>query len=466
MFTLALTTDSSKIFDLSLGHVFGSDDESCDVLLDDGGNTRGVSGRHFRIYMDTSQENPERLILQNLSRHGTRIHGSLQLDSMDVSVDGILVDAGPMSLHVRFLQLPLTFLENWRMFVREVRAAVPMITNLKVARVQPTPEVPLPEGRSHLKHRYCRGISGSEYYYLQKLGAGTYGTVSKVERKPDGGIFAIKKMKNGTSPRELNIMRTISHSNIVRYVDYCQSQKNLYIVMEFALHGDFEQLLETENCLDEQEAKDFAFQVLSALGYLRSKGIVHRDIKPGNILLFSNLPRKYKLTDFGLSRGMHDNAALSFVGTHLYAAPEIYPNSGDSWTGYDYSVDIWSLGAVLWLTLTGCQMVELEPEHCKDVEMVREIKELWEPDMSLFEDIQVSKEGQEFVIDMLELNPSERPSAKDCLAKGWLYNAEQVPASDGDRKLSVGKLSGTTRLLQVIPRPTEMSCSPVSATGR
>ena len=71
--------------------------------------------------------------------------------------------------------------------------------------------------------------------------------------------------------------------------------------------------------------------------------------------------------------------------------------------------------------------------------------------MSLFEDIQVSKEGQEFVIDMLELNPSERTSAKDCLAKGWLYNAEQVPPSDGDRKLSVGKLSGTTRLLQVIP---------------
>lgn len=205
------------------------------------------------------------------------------------------------------------------------------------------------------------------------------------------------------------------------HVDFCQSETSLYIVMGFALHGDFEQLLDTENCLDEVETKDFSFQILSALEYLHQQGIVHRDIKPSNIVLFSDLPRKYNLTDFGLFRNIHaDNADLSFVGTHLYAAPEVYPSSENVKSQYDYGVDIWSFGAVLWFTLTGCQMIELTSEDLSSPTRMLDLKQGWDPNLRLLEDIEVSEQGQAFILDVLELQPgpANDPPQRNVWQKG------------------------------------------------
>lgn len=114
--------------------------------------------------------------------------------------------------------------------------------------------------------------------------------------------------------------------NIVKYIDHLDSPGHLYIIMEFVAYGDLRAYTDAGSAMPEYVCVHLAGQIMSALNYLHQRQIVHRDIKPDNILLAANYPYIFKLSDFGLSKMVTSGDYLqTFCGTLLYCAPEIYP---------------------------------------------------------------------------------------------------------------------------------------------
>ena len=155
----------------------------------------------------------------------------------------------------------------------------------------------------------------------------------------------------------------------MKYIGFKEMDPYLYIVMEYVEHGDLAQYTDRSTAMPEYLVATVAAQICSALRYLHKNKITHRDIKPANILIASKNPDVFKLSDFGLSKMVHDETFLqTFCGTILYCAPEIYPGYQSVLSGlpqkrrrhehkkalpYEDSVDTWAFGAVLYHLLCG-----------------------------------------------------------------------------------------------------------------
>lgn len=188
-----------------------------------------------------------------------------------------------------------------------------------------------------------------------KLGEGTYGVVFKAYDTKTKQNVALKIMKNnqedeGLSPitlREVSILHTINHPNIVKLLDFTADENNITLVFEY-LHSDLRKYLKIINekkkgPLDPGLLRSYAFQLLAAIYVLHTNRIMHRDLKPENLLL--NREGHLKLADFGLARYFTvpmRQYSPEIVST-WYRAPELLfsPKS------YDLSVDIWSAGCII-----------------------------------------------------------------------------------------------------------------------
>lgn len=185
---------------------------------------------------------------------------------------------------------------------------------------------------------------------------GSFGAVSKIRRKSDGKILCWKELEYGKMKEkekqqivaEVNILRELKHSNIVRYYDRIidKAKAKIYIVMEFCENGDIAKLI--KNCKRKKEyiLEEIVWKILSQMAYAlydchKRKGgkILHRDLKPGNVFLDKN--NNVKIGDFGLSRVMGQESIYAYtrVGTPYYMSPE-QVNAKK----YDDKSDIWSLG--------------------------------------------------------------------------------------------------------------------------
>jgi serine/threonine protein kinase len=172
------------------------------------------------------------------------------------------------------------------------------------------------------------------------------------------------------------------------------------LVTEYLPGGDLYSLLQNIGSLEENQAKIYAFEIVSELRYLRQHGIIHRDLKPDNILVTKHGP--LKLADFGLSRqGVNSNrqelqTAQSSVGTIDYVAPEIILNQGHTFTA-----DYWSLGAILWEFVYG-----IPPFHGDTVQDTKNrivLRKLTFPD-----DVPVSHELKDLIQRLLIMDPTKR----------------------------------------------------------
>ena len=149
----------------------------------------------------------------------------------------------------------------------------------------------------------------------------------------------------------MEIMKVCQHPNIVRIYDTFENLDYIYIVLELLNGGDlFEYLEKRDFKIGENRARSLMHSLTTALFYLHSYGIVHRDIKLENILMTDNSDvGEPKLMDFGLSKMIGPNEFCNEpFGTIGYAAPELLSDQP-----YDKRVDIWSLGVVLFILLTG-----------------------------------------------------------------------------------------------------------------
>ncbi|XP_034539364.1 serine/threonine-protein kinase 36 isoform X2 [Notolabrus celidotus] len=195
----------------------------------------------------------------------------------------------------------------------------------------------------------------NSYHVLELAGEGSFGRVYKGRKRYTGQVVALKFMpKVGRSERELRslkreieIMRDLKHPNIVQLYDSFETETEVVVVTEFA-EGQLFQILEDDGHLPESQVREIACQLVSALYYLHFHRILHRDMKPQNILLGKS--GKVKLCDFGFARAMSVSTLVltSIKGTPLYMSPELVEEKP-----YDHTADLWSLGCILYELHTG-----------------------------------------------------------------------------------------------------------------
>jgi len=151
---------------------------------------------------------------------------------------------------------------------------------------------------------------------------------------------------------ESETLKDLDHPNIVQYLGFEETPTFLSIFLEYVPGGSIASCLRKHGKFDEEVTKSFTKQILSGLDYLHSKGIIHRDLKADNILVETS--GICKISDFGISKRTDDinmaGAYTSMQGTVFWMAPEVI-NSSKS--GYNFKIDIWSVGCVVFEMWTG-----------------------------------------------------------------------------------------------------------------
>eukprot|EP01147_Barroeca_monosierra_P009263 gene9263-10372_t len=196
-----------------------------------------------------------------------------------------------------------------------------------------------------------------KYEKLSKIGEGSYGAVIKCRHKDTGKIVAIKKfLETEDDPqirkialREVRMLKSLKHGNLVHLQEVFRRKRKLHLVFEYIDHTLLDELDANPRGLDEVHIKKITFQMLKALEYCHANNIVHRDVKPENILISKE--GIVKLCDFGFARTLGGPGAIytEYVATRWYRAPELLV--GD--TQYGSKVDVWALGCVFAEMLTG-----------------------------------------------------------------------------------------------------------------
>jgi len=210
--------------------------------------------------------------------------------------------------------------------------------------------------------------SNSNYLMTgELLGKGHTGSVRKAIHMTSGEIVAIKIIQLSEHQnmlpkleREIKILKHYCSSKIITLIDNFNDNQNLYQVLEYCPHGDLENYLHEQfrvnKTIDEMIIYNIMKEIRSAMRFLRAKDITHRDIKPANILIYSNKGGKLqlKLCDFAFAKSLRSGQLTrTILGSPHYSAPEI--QKGNS---YGPEVDLWSVGAILYFMLTGCEIVD------------------------------------------------------------------------------------------------------------
>lgn len=192
-----------------------------------------------------------------------------------------------------------------------------------------------------------------KYKKLEKIGEGTYATVYKAVDETTGNLVALKEIRlnpeegaPSTALREISFMRELSHPNIVKLIEVIHTPHSLCLIFELLQH-DLKHLLDSRRTQKSPfnlgQVQSVMYQILSGLAFCHDRKILHRDLKPQNLLLTSE--GHVKLADFGLARGygIPVNAFSSEVVTLWYRPPDILLGS----TCYTTPIDMWSVGCIM-----------------------------------------------------------------------------------------------------------------------
>ena len=243
---------------------------------------------------------------------------------------------------------------------------------------------------------------------LALLGSGSFAKIYKAKRKEDNHLFAVKEiyfrsLKQNEKKQivnEVNIMRQLSSSYLVRYIQREVDQSNgvLWIVMEYCTGGDlFRFLCDTKDLIPEEIIWIYTAQINEGLKYLHSKKIIHRDVKPHNILFVDQYRMRVKIADFGLST-VNENFSNTYAGSPYYMCPEMVQS-----LPYNEAADQWSLGCLCF------QLTSRVPPF--DAEQYHELK-----DKILYADFPTLPSVYsllllELINALLNKNPQQRPTS-------------------------------------------------------
>ena len=306
-----------------------------------------------------------------------------------------------------------------------------------------------------------------DFTKIEKIGEGTYGVVFKGRNKKTGEIVAMKKIRleseeegvPSTAIREISLLKELQHPNIVSLQEVIMQESRLYLIFEF-LTMDLKRYIDTavgpKEIVDPHLVKSYCYQILQAMLFCHQRRVLHRDLKPQNLLIDKN--GAIKLADFGLARafGIPVRVYTHEVVTLWYRAPEILLGS----TKYACPVDIWSIGCILSEMATKKPLFQGDSEIDQLFRIFRVLttptEEAWPgvsqlPDFkatfpswntfSLEEQVKdhLDKSGLDLLNKMLIYNPAERISAKQALCHPYFDDLDKqtLPAKPGEYEIRV-----------------------------
>mmetsp|Transcript_30888 Transcript_30888/g.75501 ORF Transcript_30888/g.75501 Transcript_30888/m.75501 type:complete len:348 (-) Transcript_30888:1144-2187(-) len=275
------------------------------------------------------------------------------------------------------------------------------------------------------------------------LGVGNFAEVYMGYQKDSSEPVAIKKFFH--RPNDSEMRRCINqemaffklgleHEHCVKTFEVVRDENTSCLVLEVMPGGDLQQRLDHRARFHEPESKNIMARILSALAFLHENRVIHRDLKPENVLFQSDMDGRAKLADFGLCHIFPADGSRTktdgLYGTPYFVAPEIARNE---W--YDYKVDVWSAGVMMYYMLSG----ELPFFAMSSNGVLRKVKKaaynfkdpVWNT---------VSFEAKDLISKMMEVDPDRRLSAAKTLDHPWLNDAaaSSRPASPQDAGLPDG----------------------------
>jgi len=298
-----------------------------------------------------------------------------------------------------------------------------------------------------------------KFQKLEKVGEGTYGVVYKAKDKKTGELLALKKIRleaedegiPSTAIREISLLKQLQHPNIVRLFDVIHTDKKLTLVFEF-LDQDLKKYLDAcgDTGLETFTIKSFLYQLLRGIAYCHEHRVLHRDLKPQNLLI--NMGGELKLADFGLARafGIPVRNYTHEVVTLWYRAPDVLMGSRK----YSTSVDMWSVGCIFAEMVNGRPLF---PGSSDADQLIKIFKIMGTPTLDMwpgmeqlpdykdsfpvYPGVQLKKmvrrldtSGLDLLQRMLHYNPNERISAEAALHHPYFKDLKSQKKTRSNKK--------------------------------
>jgi len=259
------------------------------------------------------------------------------------------------------------------------------------------------------------------YVIGKELGRGTFSVVKQGAHKKTGEKFAVKFIDKKfvdqddlvLLSREIDIMKKVSHENVLSLKEIYETDTQLALVMELVTGGELFFKIVERGSYSERDASNIVRQIVSGLKYLHSLGIAHRDIKPENLLCSGEgNTMTIKIADFGLSKVFANGQQLeTSCGTPDYAAPEVL--TGEQ--AYDKSVDLWSVGVVTYVLLCGYPPFYANSQTLLFEKIIHAEYDFPEPEWTY-----ISDTAKNFIKSLLVLDPKKRLTTEECLEHPFL----------------------------------------------